>query len=203
MITRRGLAEQLISVLYPNTTSDKKLHLQEAELAISQARDAYIRNLILQNKVETNIVNGNLLSSYDNVSIAYNEARCEYYCYLPVRVISLPNDLGLYRVMLCGDNKKDIVITSSGFNSMYKNSLAKNSGGDLTGFIIQNKFVFNQPMDGQKVSFDLVAMSEDIGSNEYFPLGGEGQMEVLAMALEIYKIQKGIPEDIKSDGISD
>lgn len=203
MITKRGLAEQLISILYPNPTEDVKLHSGEAELIISQARDEYVRNLVLSQKSETSVISGNLLSSFDGQPILYNDSRCEYYCYLPARVITLPNDLGLNRVLICGDENKDVVITPSGFNNMYANSAAKNLG-EISGYLKQNKFIFNDKIDRDKytVSFDLLAMSQDIGSDDYFPIDDSALPQILARAIDILRIQKGIPEDTRNDNIS-
>ena len=50
---------------------------------------------------------------------------------------------------------------------------------------------------------DVVAQSEDIGMYEEFPVDSSATLQILTRALDIYKLQKGIPEDAINNGISE
>ncbi len=204
MSTKRKFAEQLRNILYPNPTPDAKLDLQVAMTAVSQSRDEYVRNMIFQNKMETNIVYGNWVSSYNDVQIKYDKSRKEYYSFLPVNVISLDSDRGVQRVFRDGHPEDEYLPLPRGFKSMFSGSIAKSLEGESGFYLAGNKIIYVQNEDVDcKMCIDVVAQSEDIGMYEEFPVDSSATLQILARALDIYKLQKGIPEDAINNGISE
>jgi hypothetical protein len=204
MSTKRKFAEQLRNILYPNPTPDAKLDLQVAMTAVSQSRDEYVRNMIFQNKMETNIVYGNWVSSYNDVQIKYDKSRKEYYSFLPVNVISLDSDRGVQRVFRDGHLEDEYLPLPRGFKSMFSGSIAKSLEGESGFYLAGNKIIYVQNEDVDcKMCIDVVAQSEDIGMYEEFPVDSSATLQILARALDIYKLQKGIPEDAINNGISE
>lgn len=204
MSTKRKFAEQLRNILYPNPTPDAKLDLQVAMTAVSQSRDEYVRNMIFQNKMETNIVYGNWVSSYNDVQIKYDKSRKEYYSFLPVNVISLDSDRGVQRVFRDGHPEDEYLPLPRGFKSMFSGSIAKSLEGESGFYLAGNKIIYVQNEDVDcKMCIDVVAQSEDIGMYDEFPVDSSATLQILARALDIYKLQKGIPEDAINNGISE
>jgi len=204
MSTKRKFAEQLRNILYPNPTPDAKLDLQVAMTAVSQSRDEYVRNMIFQNKMETNIVYGNWVSSYNDVQIKYDKSRKEYYSFLPVNVISLDSDRGVQRVFRDGYPEDEYLPLPRGFKSMFSGSIAKSLEGESGFYLAGNKIIYVQNEDVDcKMCIDVVAQSEDIGMYEEFPVDSSATLQILTRALDIYKLQKGIPEDAINNGISE
>lgn len=204
MSTKRKFAEQLRNILYPNPTPDAKLDLQVAMTAVSQSRDEYVRNMIFQNKMETNIVYGNWVSSYNDVQIKYDKSRKEYYSFLPVNVISLDSDRGVQRVFRDGHPEDEYLPLPRGFKSMFSGSIAKSLEGESGFYLAGNKIIYVQNEDVDcKMCIDVVAQSEDIGMYEEFPIDSSATLQILTRALDIYKLQKGIPEDAINNGISE
>lgn len=204
MSTKRKFAEQLRDILYPNPTPDAKLDLQVAMTVVSQARDEYVRNTILQNKIETNIVYGNWVSSYNDVEIKYDPARKEYYSFLPVNVISLDSDRGVQRVFKASSPEDEYIPVSRGFKAMYRDSLAKALEGESGFYLAGNKIIFVQEEDVDcKLCIDVIAQSEDIDMYEEFPVDSSATIQILTRASELYRLQKGIPEDQSNNFISE
>lgn len=203
MLTKKGYAEQLVDLLYPNVTEDSKLDEQVAQLAVSQARDSYVLSAVLSNKQETNIVFGNWVSSFYKVPISYDKNRCEYYSELPARVLSLPNNGGVQRVFFKGRMKDEMIPVPVGFKSMFKDQLSYSLEGEWGYYLLQNKIYYLQDMkENDTVSMDLVVSAEDLDENDYFPVDTSATQQILRTALEIYQLQKGIPQDITTDGVS-
>jgi hypothetical protein len=178
--------------------------LQVAMAAVSQSRDEYVRNMIFQNKMETNIVYGNWVSSYNDVQIKYDKSRKEYYSFLPVNVISLDSDRGVQRVFRDGHPEDEYLPLPRGFKSMFSGSIAKSLEGESGFYLAGNKIIYVQNEDVDcKMCIDVVAQSEDIGMYEEFPVDSSATLQILTRALDIYKLQKGIPEDAINNGISE
>jgi len=204
MLTKKGYAEQLIDLLYPNVTEDAKLDEQVAQIAVSQARDAYVRNAVLANKFETNIIYGNWVSSFYKQPIQYDKERCEYYTELPVRVIALPNNAGVQRVFFKGRVQDEIIPVPMGFKSMFKLQIEADLEGEWGYYLNANRIYYIQDMNSDHtVSIDLIASAEDLDEDAYFPVDTSATQEILSAALQLYQLQKGIPEDVLNNGISE
>ena len=196
MSTKLKFAQQLQGLLYPSTTIDAKLDEQTAMLAVSQARDEYVRNYILQAKVETNIVNGNWISSYDGVPITFDSVRAVYYSVLPANILSLDRDRGIQRVFNPMHPQDEYVITSAGFLAIMRNSAALTLEGERGCFLRQNKVIFMQKENEDcELSMDLIVSSDDIEPYDEFPVDTAAIPAILERALGFYQVQKGIPQD--------
>tara|TARA_S200002703_G_scaffold152188_1_gene152370 strand:- start:398 stop:1012 length:615 start_codon:yes stop_codon:yes gene_type:complete len=203
MITKLGYAQQLISILYPTTTDDRKLREQEAALAISQARDILLKREILQNKRETNAIYGNWLSTFFDNKAYFDKNLNKYVIKLPARPISLIGDMGVYHVFPKGSEENMFVPVTSGFSAMHLKSLSSMLGGNMAYYLDGNKIVFlNELSKDQPITIRMVAMGEDIPLDDYFPVDGSIESEMLQLAVNLYSTQKQINEDIISDSIS-
>lgn len=204
MYTKLEMGQRLQSLLYPTTTTDVKLTLQEAMKAVSEARDEIIRLGILGLKQETNIVLGNWLSEFRDVEVKYDTDRKKYYSVLPCGVIALPNDQGVYHVYF-NNNEEDMFIpVTPAMRSMYRGSLAQYLEGDYGYYLLENKIWYTQSMpDNCKVSMNLIAQSGDLGEYDYFPIDGSLVQSVLERASQLLGVQKQIPQDLINNNISE
>ena len=204
MSSKRKFAEQLQDILYPDTTPDAKLDLQVAMLAVSQARDEYVRNFIFANKAETNIVFGNWVSEYNDVEIKYDATRKQYYSFLPANVISLDNDRGVQRVFKTESPEDEYLPLPRGFKAITRNSLSASLEGESGFYLAGNKIVFVQKENLDcRLSMDLIVQSEDIGMYDEFPVDSGATFAILERAINIYQLQKGIPQDLTNNNISE
>lgn len=201
--TKLELAQRLQSLLYPSTTSDSKLTVQEAMNAISEARDSYVRLATLQLKVESNIVLGNWLSEFQDVEVKYSDKRNKYYSDLPVGVIALPSDMGVYHVYFPHAEEDLFVPVTPATRAMYRESLAKELEGDYGYYLAEDRIWYTQKMpENCTVDMRLIAQSKDLGEYDYFPIDGSSVEAILRSAAELLGLQKQIPQDLKNDNIS-
>lgn len=201
--TKLEIAQRLLSILYPDTTIDSKLTTQEAMKAVSEARDEYVRNAILRNKNETNTVYGNWLSTFDKQGVKYDDVRCKWYCELPVGVISLPEDMGVYQAWYCNYPEDFLVPVSTGFMNRYRYSYAQLLEGKFGYYLAENRmYLLHDANEQTKLGMNLIAQSEDLGDYDFFPIDGASVQGVLERAVQLYQVQKQIPQDKLNDNVS-
>lgn len=204
MYTKIEIGQRLQSLLYPNTTPDAKLTIQEAMKAVSEARDEVIRLGVLGLKQETNIVLGNWLSEFSEVEVKYDSKRKRYYSDLPCGVIGLPNDMGVYHVYFDNQDEELFIPVTPAMRSMYRGSMAQFLEGDYGYYLLENKIWYVQDMpDDCRVSMNLIAQSGDLGEYDYFPIDGSLVQTVLERAAQLLGMQKQITEDITTNNISE
>lgn len=204
MITKLGYAQQLISILYPNSTNDRKLREQEAGLAISQARDKLFKAEIIGNKLETNSIYGNWLSTFYNNKPYFDNNLHKWAIKLPARPISLPNDTGVYHVFPKGQEENMFIPVTTGFSAMHLKSLSKMLGGNKGYYLDGNKIVFiNSISEDADITIRMIAMGEDLDMDDYFPMDGSIEQDMLSLALNLYQMQKQINEDVLDNNLSE
>jgi hypothetical protein len=202
--TKLEIAQRLLSILYPSTTIDSKLTIQEAMKAVSQARDEFVRNNILAAKIDTNVVNGNWLSTFDKVPAKYDENRCKWYVELPTGIIALPEDMGVYQVWYCNHPEDFLVPVSTGFMNRYRYSYAQLLEGKFGYYLAENRLYLLQDATNETLfGMNLVSQSEDLEEYDYFPIDGASVQAVLQRAVELYSVQKQINEDILNNNVSE
>lgn len=201
--TKRLYAQQLISNLYPTPTDDKKLEEQEAMLVVSQARDSIIKRYLYQAYQEERILFGNWLSTVNDLEIEYDEDRCLYYSHLRVKPISFISNGAIHSVWV-GKNLDDTIKpVEANFLVRTKNrydGLGKNKGYFLEG----DRIYYVKDMSGVKknISMRLVADSSSLNPDELFPIDGSVETEMMQLAMQFASTQKGVPQDIINDNIS-
>lgn len=203
MYTKREMGERLRSLLYPKTTDDAKLTLNEAMKAVSEARDKVIKYGILNLKNETRTILGNWLSEFRDVEVSYDEDRKHFYSKLPVGVIALPHDQGVYHVYFNNREESMFIPVTPAMKRMYRGSLAGSLEGEYGYYLLEDKIVYTQSMPTDcKVSMNLVAQSGDLGEYDFFPCDGAMVQDVLQTAAQFLMPQKQIPEDRTADNTS-
>lgn len=204
MYTKLEIGQRILSTLYPTPTQDAKLTIQEAMKAASEARDEIVKFGILGLKAETNIILGNWLSEFTGVEVKYDEDKKRYYSDLPVGVIGLPNDQGVYHVYFDNCEEDIFIPVTPAMRSMYRGSLAQYLEEDYGYYLLENKIWYVQKMPVNcTVSMNLIAQSGDLGEYDYFPIDGSLVQTVIERALQLLSVQKQIPQDLLNNNISE
>lgn len=201
--TKRYYGNQLQEILYPSATTDAKFDIQTAMAAVGQAASKYVKLAILQNKAFTRTVHGNWVAEYKG-EVKWDEQYKRYYTDLPVSVISLPKDQGVYLVHYVGSPEEAFIPTSVGFLSSRRNNLAQRLEGKMGYVLIEDRLVYIQEMntDCDLVMY-LIPNHSDLDEDDYFPIDDSAISDILKMAVEIYGMQKGIPQDLLNNNVSE
>jgi len=200
--TKRYYGNQLQELLYPSATTDAKFDIQTAMAAVGQATSSYVKINILQNKAFTRTVSGNWVAEYEG-EVKWDEDRLRYFSDLPVSVISLPKDQGVYLVHYAGKPEEAFIPTSIGFLSSRRNNMSQRLEGKTGYVLVEDRLVYLQEMNTDcKLLMYLIPNHSDLDEDDYFPIDDSAITDIMKMAVELYQLQKGIPQDLQNDNIS-
>lgn len=200
--TKRYYGNQLQELLYPSATTDAKFDIQTAMAAVGQATASYVKINILQNKAFTRTVSGNWVAEYEG-EVKWDEDRLRYFSDLPVSVISLPKDQGVYLVHYAGKPEEAFIPTSIGFLSSRRNNMSQRLEGKTGYVLVEDRLVYLQEMNTDcKLLMYLIPNHSDLDEDDYFPIDDSAISDIMKMAVELYQLQKGIPQDLQNDNIS-
>lgn len=194
-------AQELIAILYPKAKPDDKLSEQAALAAMGQACDEVRRLSYLRSLEDGDIIPNDWISSFEGLEIKQDSKG--FYTTLPATPIALRRDTGIRRVWLSCDPYNLIMPTLNGFRGMYNTSAIKNLGGRRGYFPQGNTVRFLQEMDTtETISMDLFASALSLGEDARFPADDSIINEILNRAVQIWQVQKQIPESPISQGTS-
>jgi hypothetical protein len=200
--TKRYYGNQLQELLYPSATTDAKFDIQTAMAAVGQATASYVKINILQNKAFTRTVSGNWVAEYEG-EVKWDEDKQRYFSDLPVSVISLPKDQGVYLVHYAGKPEEAFIPTSIGFLSSRRNNMSQRLEGKTGYVLVEDRLVYLQEMNTDcKLLMYLIPNHSDLDEDDYFPIDDSAITDIMKMAVELYQLQKGIPQDLQNDNIS-
>lgn len=201
--TKRYYGNQLQELLYPSATTDAKFDIQTAMSAVGQATANYVKINILQNKAFTRTVHGNWVAEYEG-EVKWDEDKQRFYSDLPVSVISLPKDQGVYLVHYAGKPEEAFIPTAIGFLSSRRNNLAQRLEGKVGYVLIEDRLIYLQEMNKDcKLLMYLIPNHSDLDEDDYFPIDDSAITDIMKMAVELYAMQKGIPQDLITNNVSE
>lgn len=206
LTTKYRMAEQAKRILEGgNSTQDSQLSIRELMLFVSQAFGQVARMRFFENKAEgDDYINGDFIFSFPDIPVTVDQARGEYYAILPSNVITLPRDLGVYHVSLMKDQTRPFVPVANGFNAMFRGLEAGQLEGRSGFYKEQEKiyFVNVDDIDGvEKVLIKLVAPLGSVGDEDVVSVPEDVQLEVVTMAVELYRLQQQVEQDLENDNI--
>ena len=200
-LTKLGLAQLLITRLFPKPTNDKKLTEPQAMLLIAQSRDEYVKQYIYQNRLDDKTIHTEWLSTFKGLTPKKDESCGDLYLELPARSIAIFHDLSIYHVWRGGDESDLILPRRIGESWIAGGSDFFSHHPSYT--LEQDRLVFkNLEQEGCKISIRMLATAEDIGATDYFPIDGSAVSAIIDNAIQRYTITKQIPEDVLNDNIS-
>jgi len=205
MTTKYKLAEQALRIFYPALTSDAKTHIQEMMLAVSQARDKYIRTLYFQKlSVGEHDIPFEYVSVYEGVPLQYDTVLKRHYANLPTRVVDLKDERGVYQVATESYPEDALIPLKQTFVSMYK-GLEAYGLEDYVGYYPQRDrvYIVGKIGEKEKLRMLLVSAGDDIDPLDNFPIASDAEDDIIKAAVQLYSTQKQIPQDKVNNNNSD
>lgn len=205
-MTKIDLAYRALKKLYPKLTQDSKTSMREMVACIGNARDEvlvkYAWDLRSADQTE-DMVWGGCLSEYNQLQPTKDSRTGAWYIDLPFKVLQLPRNMGIYQVTPCNNSFEYYQVPNT-FNSLFNDSPSINLEGN-TGYSLKGDRVwFNRKQtENTRLDFLVVASSENIGEDEYFPFPPNLELQIIDRAVESYVLQKNTPEDLSDDNVSD
>lgn len=205
MTTKFQLAEQILRVLNGGDVSrDSSITYQEVALAVSQARDKFVREDIWARKaVGDDSINAEYLSRYC-LDLECDLKTDEYYVTLPARPINLERNKGVYRVSYIGDQSNSFVPGSTGALSLYTGLDAEVPSGRKVYYVEEDKIYFTgvKKKDGLKqILVVMIASSSEIDDEDPFPVPADKELDIVDFVIRLYAPQKAQPEDVINDNV--
>ena len=104
--TKKQLAEQVIRILNSgDVTNDNSIDPRELLLAIEQERDRLVRFRLFESlSAGEGDIPGDVVSTFDNITIKKDTVKNLLYSSLPGRIMSLPRDMGILHVSYTKDH---------------------------------------------------------------------------------------------------
>jgi hypothetical protein len=208
--TKYKLADQALRILSGGDVQNATdTQIREMMIAVSQARDYLVRQEVwmLIQQADVFDVPGEYITTYDDVQVKWDDKYKIMYSKLPAKYLNLPRNLGVYSVSLTEDMWNAFVPVSPNFRSLY-NGLGASSLESRIGYWVERGKIFFQGMDKSDnigdVSIKLIVASNEIDDeDEVFPIPADKEMEVVKLALEMYGLQKQVPNDEINDNIDE
>ena len=183
---------------------DSSVTYQEITLAVSQARDKFIREDIWGRKsVGDDSINGEYLTRYC-LPIGCDEKTDEYFVTLPARPLNLERNKGIYRVGYIKDQANSFVPASSGAVSLYAGLEGETPSGRSTYYVQEDKIYFGGVKKAdilKEVLVVMIASSSEIGDDEEFPVPADKELDIVQAVMQIYAPEKAQPEDVINDNV--
>lgn len=210
MKTKYELAEQALRILSGgDIQKDSDTQIREMMKVISQARDMLVRQELWQLMTMGDIIDisGEYISTYDDVKVSYDERKKVMYSTLPAQYINLPRNMGVYHISLMEDQFNAFIPTHAHFRSLYNNLQSQRLEGRI-GYWIEGDKIYYQGIDKTdhipEVCMKLIVASNEIDDeDEMFPIPPDKELDVIKLALELYGMQKQIPNDQINDNIDE
>lgn len=203
-MTKIDLASRALKHISPRLTKDSKVLLREMMYCVGNARDEVIKsNAWAMYSAGEDLIWDGMLSSYKDNAVS-KEDDCLFYLDLPAKPLYLPKNAGIYSVISSKDRSFDIIPVPPTFNTMYKGSQALQLDGNMGYYQEGNRIyiIGSNITEDSKINLLLIAQSEDIGSDEYFPFPADMENEIIRIAVQQFSPTVTIPED-KGDNSRD
>lgn len=204
-MTKRALAEQIHRILYPKTTKDAKTDLREIIAIVGELADS-LRTAAVYDmmKMDEYDMIGDFLSIYTDVDIAYDDALGQHYSVLPAIPLGLPKNMGIWNVCYNNDEANSFIPAPANFTPLYSGLQNFNTSNKVIYKPLRNKIYYNNlQQPDSKVQMTLIASAESIDEREQINCPSSYFPQIIQGAVEIYKIQKGIVEDLFNNEVSE
>jgi len=206
--TKYKLADQCLRILSGgDITNATDTQIREMMTIVSQARDYIVRQELWQliQMADTIDIPGEYITSYDDVEVVLDNKRNITYSILPSKYLNLPRNLGVYQVSLMKDQWNAFIPVSPNFRSLYNNLGASGLEGRI-GYWVERGKIYYQGMELSdnigEVSIKLIIASDEVDDeDEVFPIPVDKEMEVIKLAVEMYRAQRQTPSDELNDNI--
>jgi len=148
-------------------------------------------------------VNGDWISTFENVPVCFSENRNEYYSDLPAGIISLPNNRGLRMVSPMGNQADKFNIDRSGGDALWAELEAGSEGSDV--YIEGSKLFYRNLSKFIAKNGVLVKMVRNISGldeDDLIPIPSGYEEMFLAKVMDLFSESKATLDDDTNDGRS-
>jgi hypothetical protein len=213
MATKKQLAEQIIRVLSGGTpVTDTQLDPREVMLAIDQARDNMATLSVFSNvKAGEFDIDYDYLASYPGISITLDPVSNIPLIDLPVAVLSLPHELGVYSVSPAAssggnEHENTFIRIMPGAHGLYTGLPSYNVDARTYYWYVEEQnggqlFFKNVPSGVTEIDLVLCPSSKELTETDIFLVPPHIESEIIKNVVELFSIQKQIPHDEVSDGV--
>ena len=204
--TKKQLAEQVIRILNSgDVTNDNSIDPRELLLAIEQERDRLVRFRLFESlSAGEGDIPGDVVSTFDNITIKKDTVKNLLYSSLPGRIMSLPRDMGILHVSYTKDQYNAFIRMPNGSLSLYNGLLSSMIGGRGGYWLEGDRLYYNDGVDdccGNTVIIKMVMNSGDVNPDDIFPIPSDLESEVIKNVIALYSPMKTIPNDEQNDNL--
>ena len=200
-ISKEKLAERCVRIVNAGKdVVENKVTIQDAMLAVAQARDQAVLEVISARKsVGEHDVPFDLLTEK---TIPATPNKGHHVAHLPTRGLSiLSHNMGIFAVFPESDPSEEIFPVSNNHQRLYSRQPALNMEGVVFYVPFQQRItIYNLPSDQEcPIIVQYFQAGEDFEDDEFFCIAPEMQDNVVRKALEILGIQEQATEDFATD----
>ena len=204
--TKKQLAEQIIRILNSgDTTHDNSIDPRELLLAIEQERDRLVRLRLFESLSQgEGEIPGDVVSTFDSITIKKDTIKNLLYSSLPGRIMSLPKDMGVLHVSYTKDQYNAFIRMPNGSLSLYNGLVSSMIGGRGGYWLEGDRIYYNNSVDdccGNTVIIKMIMNSGDVDPNDIFPIPPDMEAEVIRNVMQLYAPMKSVPNDEQNDNL--
>lgn len=185
MTTRKVLVEQVLRKLTGGNLSSS-FAITELEIGkqIDQVTNAIIR---------INCLNGNwddYLTTYENIPIVKDTNKDIYYCTLPAKVISIPNQMGVFQVSTMKDQSSIFLPATANAAWLYGEDLAISLQGNSGYYNEQDKLYFlnyNPSTNTDTILLKLIVDRSELDEEEDYQIPPDIEEMILLKTFNFYQ----------------
>ena len=204
--TKKQLAEQVIRILNSgDVTNDNSIDPRELLLAIEQERDRLVRLRLFESLSQgEGDIPGDVVSTFDSITIKKDAVKNLLYSSLPGRIMSLPRDMGILHVSYTKDQYNAFIRMPNGSLSLYNGLVSSMIGGIGVYWLEGDRIYYNDSVDdccGNTVIVKMIMNSGDVDPNDIFPIPPDMESEVIRNVIQLYAPMKSAPNDEQNDNL--
>jgi hypothetical protein len=204
MATKKQLAEQVRRILSGGTpSSDNELDPREIMLAIDQARDNMATMSVYENvKAGEFDIDYDYLKEYPSQTILSDTSRGLRYVDLPVAVLSLPHELGVYAIHPPKNPESAFIRMPPGSHSLYTGMLSFNVEAKTYYWATGDRIFFkNLDITLSEVHMTLCPSSKVLLESDTFLIPPGMEDALIKNVIQLMAMPQQIPHDEKTDGV--
>ena len=208
MATKKQIAEQAMRILKGgNLKPDRNLDIREVMLALDQLRDQACRIAVYNNIKEGYYeVPDAFLTLHSGITISEETVTGLSRITLPVSIVDLPHNLGIYQISPETSNVADL---ETAFKIVHAGEIGLLSGNaatdndQLTFCWPVDTYVYfkNLPNDTTTVTAILVQSGKEFAEDDDYKLPPDLENELLEHLIKLFSIEVSQPHDEAEDGI--
>jgi hypothetical protein len=200
-MTKGDILDLVLEYFGVTADKEKQYHPLVVEKWLSTAFNTVLYNLCLAGIRHSDYAQLDPFIFPYKVGVICDTERNEYYSKLPVSVVALPENRGIYRISPVKDQKFQFIFRENGTSDIY-DSLEYSMIRKKPTFYIENSKIFydnkmTKELADAGVLMKLIPTFDDIDDDEDIPLPGGKDNDILKLIISELAGKKG--EDMRSN----